>query len=120
MTYTHYSNEGLSIKQKVKKQGENGDSTELEEEKEILSIKNKDGKGEINFVKDGDKGTGKITGIKDGEISESSTETITGKQLNDLGSKLGLEVEINKTEFTITNIQSIKRWKRYRWNRKNI
>lgn len=58
---------------------------------------------------------GKLSGLEAGEIAANSKEAITGNQLNDLGSKLGLEVDANKTQFE-SSIQQIKRCSYWKWH----
>ncbi|WP_249961803.1 YadA-like family protein [Histophilus somni] len=52
----------------------------------------------LTFNKDGEKV--KISGLGDGQIGENSSDTITGKQLNDLATQLGINVhDTDKTKF---------------------
>lgn len=41
-----------------------------------------------------------MTGLSDGKIESSSKDAITGNQLNDLATKIGVEVNGDKSTFT--------------------
>ncbi|OZN24086.1 hypothetical protein CFY87_10810, partial [Actinobacillus seminis] len=76
--------------------------------KEIGSISaTKDDKGAKITLSDGKNGKAKVelndaklTGLSDGNIDDESKDAVTGKQLADLASKLGVAVDKDKTKFT--------------------
>uniref|UniRef100_Q0I4Z9 Autotransporter adhesin n=1 Tax=Histophilus somni (strain 129Pt) TaxID=205914 RepID=Q0I4Z9_HISS1 len=61
----------------------------------------------LTFTKATTGNTVKISNVEDGKIDTSSTEAITGKQLHDLASKLGVEVE-SETGFKQPSFTAIK------------
>ncbi len=78
---------------------------ESEDESGRITIGSKVGGTEVNLTnKDGEGRT--LSGLKDGELSDSSTEAVTGKQLYDVDTKLTKTTQdVTKVQGDITKIQ---------------
>ncbi|AQX22524.1 YadA-like family protein [Bartonella sp. 11B] len=78
---------------------------ESEDKSGRITIGSKTGGSEVNLTnKDGEGRT--LSGLKDGELSDSSTEAVTGKQLYDVDTKLTKTTQdVTKVQGDITKIQ---------------
>ncbi|AQX24973.1 YadA-like family protein [Bartonella sp. Coyote22sub2] len=78
---------------------------ESEDKSGRITIGSKTGGSEVNLTnKDGEGRT--LSGLKDGELSDSSTEAVTGKQLYDVDTKLTKTTQdVTKIQGDVTKVQ---------------